>query len=62
MTNPKGNLTELQNIRAVRKITGNIVNQTEELNTLNILSMLTVDLGQGTNHLKSLNIKGFLAS
>jgi len=56
MKTPKGNLTELQNRRAVRKITGNNVNQTEELNTLNILSMLTADFGQGTNHLKSLNI------
>ena len=56
MTTPRDNLTELQNTRAVRKINGNIVNQTEELKTLNILSINKIDLGQGTNHLKSLNI------
>jgi hypothetical protein len=56
MATPSGNLTELQNTRAVRKITGNIVNQTEELKTLNILSIRKADLGQGTNHLNALNI------
>jgi hypothetical protein len=54
MTIPRRILTEPQNTREVRIITGNIVNQTEELNTLNILSILKADLGQGTNHLKAL--------
>jgi hypothetical protein len=56
MTAPRSNLTELQNTRAVKEITSSIVNQTEELNKLNILSNLKADLGQGTNHLKVSNI------
>jgi hypothetical protein len=52
---PRGDLTEIQNTRAVRKITGNIVNQTEELNTLTNFSILKAELGQGTNHLNVLN-------
>jgi hypothetical protein len=52
MTAPRSNLTELQNTRAVRKITTSILNQTEELKKLKILSNLKTDLGQGIKHLK----------
>jgi hypothetical protein len=56
MTAPRSNLTKLQNTRAAKKVTRSIVNQTEELNKLNILSNLKVDLGQETNHLNVSNI------
>jgi hypothetical protein len=62
MTAPTSNLTELQNTRAVKHITSSIVNQTDELNKVNILSNLKADLGQGTKHLKVPNIKGTLLS
>jgi hypothetical protein len=56
MTAPRSNLTELQNITTVKKVISSIVNQTEELNKLSILSNLKADLGQGTNHLNVSNI------